>query len=224
LAAFVFATFWEKKINKFKEHPEKKYYKQYYGTIGLAVFIAFLLIFVPDWNTKILNNANEYAVEKVNEINFFTPDELAYKLLHNYTDIEIIDLRSAEKFKKDNIPSSINLPFNEITEKEWYDYIRKNQKTLVFYSDNDEQAKKAYFVAKQFGHDYNAVLEGGFNKFNRTIMHFTPADITDLNSIQGQWNLRFRKKAKQELIELKKKFANKNKPKKKTVVRVVGGC
>ncbi len=224
LAAFIFATFWEKKINKFKEHPEKKYFKQYYSSIAFAVLIAFILIFVPDWHTKILNRASEYAEEKIDEIDFYTPDELAYKLIHNYTDIEIVDLRTPEKFKKDNIPASINLPFDQITDKEWYDYIRNNNKVLVFYSDNDATAKKAYFVAKQFGHDFNAVLLGGINNFNKTIMNFSPSDIADLNSVQGQWTLRFRKRAKPELIELKKKVANKKKPKKKKVVRVTGGC
>jgi len=51
-----------------------------------------------------------------------------------------------EEFKKNNIPTSINIPFNQMTEKEWYDYIRKDRKFIVFYSKNDDVAKKAYFV------------------------------------------------------------------------------
>ncbi len=224
LAAFVFATAWEKKINKFDEHPEKKYYKQYYGTIAIAVLVAFILIFVPTWKTKIVNMADTYAKEKVSQIEFYSPDELAFKLIHNYKNIEIIDLRSAEEFKKNNIPTSINIPFDKMTEKEWYDYIRKDRKFIVFYSKNDDVAKKAYFIAKEFGHDYNAVLAGGFENFSKTILNFNPNDISNLNSIQGKWDLRFRTKAKIEMIELKKKASNKNKPKKEKGIRVVGGC
>lgn len=224
IGAFVFATIWEKKVNKLDEHPEKKHYKQYYGTIVFAVILAFALIFVPTWKTKIVDKAQDYAKEKVKEIQFYSPDELAFKLIHNYKDIEVIDLRSEAEFKKNNIPTSINIPFSNMTDKEWYDYIRKDNKLLVFYSTNDEDARKAYFIAKEFGHDYNAVLKGGFDNFSKTILNFNPADISNLNSIQGRWDLRFRTRAKTEMIELKKKAANKNKPKKKKVIRVVGGC
>ena len=224
IGAFVFATKWEKKVNKLDEHPEKKYFKEYYGTIAIAVVLAFILIFVPTWKTKIVDNAQDYAKEKVNEIKYYSPDELAFKLIHNYKNIEVIDLRSEAEFKKNNIPTSINIPFNQLTDKEWYDYIRKDNNFIVFYSQNDEDAKKAYFIAREFGHDYNAVLKGGFEDFSNTILNFNPSDISNLNSIQGRWDLRFRTKAKTEMIELKKKAANKNKPKKKKVIRVVGGC
>jgi rhodanese-related sulfurtransferase len=224
LGSFVFATIWEKKINKVNEHPEKPYFKKYYAGLVVTFVIAVILIFLPDWKTDISDTAAEYAETKAGEITYMSADELAFKLMHEYSDIEIIDVRDAGTFKKNNIPTAINIPLAEMTDKEWYDYIRKNVKTLIFYSGNNKDAQKAYFIAKQYGHQWNAVLDGGFNNFAATILNFQGGDAASINTIQGKWDYRFRTRARQEMIELKKKAANKNKPKKKKTVRVVGGC
>jgi rhodanese-related sulfurtransferase/uncharacterized membrane protein YedE/YeeE len=224
LGSFVFATIWEKKINKVDEHPEKPYFKKYYAGLAITFVLAIILIFLPDWKTSITDTAAEYAETKAGEISFVSADELAFKLMHEYSDIEIIDVRSADAYKKDNIPTAVNIPLADMTDKEWYDYIRKNTKTLIFYSDDNTDAQKAYFIAREYGHQWNAVLDGGFNNFAQSILNFTGDDAASINTIQGKWDYRFRERAREEMKELKKKAANKNKPKKKKAVRVVGGC
>lgn len=224
IAAFIFGTGLEKKLNKHTEHPEKQYFKKYYATIILAVVISFIIIFIPNWKTNIMEDAATDAVENVKDVDLMSADELAFKLVHNFENIEIIDVRSSDEFKKSNIPTALNIPLKEFTNAQWYDYIRNNTNTLVFYSDNMKDANQAYFVAKEFGHDYNRVLDKGLSYFNQIIMHPDENMADTTANLQNKWNHRFRTKAKIELIELRKQVANKKKPKKKKVVRVVGGC
>jgi len=224
IAAFVFGTGLEKKLNQHSEHPEKQYFKKYYATIVVALVLSFIIIFIPNWKTNIMEDAAEDAVENAKDVNLMSADELAYKLIYHYDNIEVVDVRSAKEFKKSNIPTAINIPLKDMTSETWYDYIRNNPKILVFYSDNMKEANQAYFVAKEFGHDYNKVLDKGLAYFDKIIMH-PEENIADTTaSLQNKWNNRFRMRAKLALIELRKAAANKKKPKKKKVVRVVGGC
>ena len=223
IGAFIFTSIIEKKVNRATEHPEKKNFKKYYAAIATAVVIAFIMIFLPDWKTKITDNAATMAQTEKEDINYMTADELAFRLIKETNDFQVIDLRGEEEYKKSNIPSSINIPSNSLMDKQWYDYIRKNNKELIFYSDNSEDAEKAYFIAKEFGHDYNAVLEKGYEHFVNTFANPT-ADTSSIHIIQGKWDLRFRERAKTALEEMRKKYAEMQKPKKKKAVRVVGGC
>ncbi len=224
IGTYVFGTKLEKKLNQFTEHPEKQYFKKYYVTIGVAVVIAFIIMFIPNWKTNVMEDSAEDAVENVRDIDFMTADELAFKLTHQFNNLEVIDVRSPEEFKKSNIPTAINIPLKDFTNEQWYDYIRNNTNILVFYSDDTKEANQAYFVAKEFGHDYNKVLNKGMAYFDKIIMHPEENMADTTASLQNKWNHRFRTKAKVALIELRKTAANKKKPKKKKVVRVVGGC
>lgn len=224
IGAFIFATYLEKRTNKAEEHPEKSYYKKYYATISLAVVISFILLFIPNWKTKIEDNAETMALSESQNINLMSADELAYKLIYERENFLPIDVRSEEEYKKGHLPTALNIPMDDITDKLWHDYIRNSNKTLVFYSDEMGEANQAYFVAKEFGKKFNYVLDKGLKHFNTSIMMAISKDDKELNTIQGKWDNRFRSRAKIALKELMKKESEMKKPKKKPTVRVVGGC
>lgn len=73
----------------------------------------------------------------------------------------LVDLRSEEKAKKGQIPGAFNYPLNQI--KELYNNLpddKKNTRVIV-YSENDEDAVKAYLTLKVNMYEKVSILNGG---------------------------------------------------------------
>lgn len=73
----------------------------------------------------------------------------------------LVDLRSEEKAKKEQIPGAFNYPSNQI--KKLYDNLPKDKKKtrVILYSDNNEEAVKAYSALKANMYEMVSILNGG---------------------------------------------------------------
>ncbi len=223
IAAFAITSKIEQRVSKLDEHPEKKYKKNYIIAIAASIVLAIIVTLLPDWKEKIISNATDEALSNNDNIEMMSPDELAFRIIDNDKNITIIDVREPEEFNKSNVVLSINIPVDSMVNTEWFEYIKNNPNTIIFYSNNEKRAKKAYFIAKEFGHDYNKVMTGGFNEYYK--IFFTDKVKYNLTkNIQDQFNKKFRTKASIQLEEIRKIAAKNKGPKKKKSVKIVGGC
>ncbi len=219
IGAFITATLVEKKINRVKDHPEKPMFKKYYLSIAFSIVVAFILLFLPEWKTKLLAHASGDVQKDKQAIEMITDDELAYRLINMDEKIQLVDVREPDEYKRSKIVSAVNIPVDSMVNAEWYSFIKNNRKTLVFYSDKESKAEKAYFVARELGHENNKVLKGGITVFNN--------DFFNRDYRQGARDdetARFRTEAAASLKELEKTLKNKKLPKKKPKTKIVGGC
>lgn len=223
ILAFVVTSRIEKNISKLDEHPEKEFKKNYYFSVAAALIIALILLFLPDWHEKVVTNAEEKATKETQEINYISVDELVFKIIDRDKDITIIDVRDPSEYQNSNIVNSINIPVDSMMNPEWMGYIKNNTNSLIFYSNDEEKAKKAYFIAEALGHDYNKVLSKGINYYNKI---YTSEKIEDVDTkyIQNIFDKKFRTKARLLLEEIRKNSEQKKLPKKKKIVRISGGC
>ncbi|GER93831.1 rhodanese-like domain-containing protein [Dissulfurispira thermophila] len=75
----------------------------------------------------------------------------------------LVDLRSEEKAKKGQIPGSFNYPLSQI--KNLYDNLPEDRKNtrVILYSDNNEEAVKAYLTLKANMYEKVSILNGGID-------------------------------------------------------------
>jgi len=103
-------------------------------------------------------------------------------LLNNDGSLILVDLRSPDEYQKSHIGPAINIPIQEILEKQhlenFSDLSRKN-KTLVLYGKDQTEANGAWMILKQAGFDNFLVMEGGYG-------YFAPAVNENNNSAVSQ--------------------------------------
>jgi rhodanese-related sulfurtransferase len=152
-----------------------------------------------------------------------TADELAFRILDDDPNLQIIDLRPMKEFDSLSLPKSNNLTMQSLFEMDANKLLNVKHKKNVFIAYDENTAKKAAVLAKELDYSNIYVLQGGLNRFITDIMNFkTPKDITSPRDID---TYRFRDKASKLLPELIEKAKKKqDSGDSKTKKRVVGGC
>ncbi len=223
LAAFVVTALIENKVTGRQPGPDRNHLFRNVLLIGVSVLIGFLLIFAPDRKQEAWATVNGDGWRKQAAlIPIMSVDELALRVINRDPKIQLIDVRNPEAFKTENIPTAINIPFDSLANSEWRDILKKKDRKTVFYAADQDLAIRACLLSRLLGDNPNSmVLEGGFEKFERDIIHYqSPATFTDR---QARDTDRFRRTAWQRLEEVRALIRKKPKaPLKRRAVQ--GGC
>ena len=226
VAAFWITTFIENKVNG-KPNPEFNSKPLYYGLTMIAIVIGLSAFAMPDRKESMIAE-----VSNVNYVNSFnvksmTPDELAFRIMYDNSNLQIFDLRDAKQFAALSLPNSTSLTINNLFDKDVAKLLSIKHMENVFIADNESIEKEAAVIAITLGYKDVTFLKGGFGKFNSEILNYKAPD--DLSKITDRWVLdtyRFRADATKQLPILIKE--NKDKQSKNVVKkvkkRVLGGC
>ena len=217
--AFIFVAKIEDRVNGIK--AEKLSFKPYYITLASIAFVILLsAFFVPDRQEHYLKLVEDESFVSSYKIEEMTSDELAYRLMNPYEkEIQIIDFRNEEDFKKFNLPKSTLFTLNNLFEKEPNKILNIKQKINVIVAKNDIETRRKAIIAKELGYKRIVVLKGGISDFVENIINFDIDKNENLDKVVAG----FRAKASKEIPIL---IANSNPsaPVKKTQKRVMGGC
>ena len=82
----------------------------------------------------------------------------------------MIDVRSAAEFRFCNIPGSVNIPFENLTETGWESVLNRENVRTIFYSNDDLLASMAQTIATGMGNENVFVMKGGLNEWFQTVM------------------------------------------------------
>jgi len=220
--AFIGVGLIEDKVN----HTKTKWFKnsiiKYGLSITAAVIIVLVTIFTPTRGELMDQRIDEKLAAGDCEPQLMDKDKLAFELMHNYYQYNVIDVRSAEAFKAFHIPTAINIPLEELHKTEHITHVVQNIKTNVFYGNSFAQAQRACLVAKYHGRADNFALNCTALQFNESFFLLTDEQAPD-NKLDGETFV-FRKNAAQKLKEIGEAVANLNKPVVKKATRIQGGC
>jgi uncharacterized protein len=218
--AFWATTFVENKVNG-KPNPEFRPVKIYVGLTGLAFIIGFSAFFLPDIKEAYLNEIKNESYVNSYEIKSMTPDELAFRIMDNDKSIQIIDVRSAEEFKKLSLPKSLSFSVNELFNKSAERVMTIKHKKNIFIADAEMTSKKAAILADKLGYVDPVFLKGGLNEFKKEILEFKMPE--EIKTRREADTFRFREKASKVMPVLIEQNKNKVIPKKESK-RIIGGC
>lgn len=222
IAAFYFTTLIENKVNGRKTTYPKTAVFQNTLVGSIAVLFILIIWITPSHDELIMMRISEAKRQKKCVFKEIAADKLAYELVHNYYSINLIDVRSKEEYEKYHLPLAINIPLDEMMDREWRTYFTQNQRTNIFYADADTMAKMACLMARYIGDSENFILRESAQKF-RTM--FFQAEEPGTEAMKKERDIyRFRSKAARDMESLRNTLKNINKPVKREVRKIQGGC
>jgi rhodanese-related sulfurtransferase len=195
-------------------------------SVGLLCF-GLMAAVLPRRNNTIGQLSPEQSLQLLqNSDNSVSADELAKAIVNEDSTIQLIDLRTAGEFRKFNIPGSVNIPLNELVNKDYSSYLNQKGKKIIFYSNGDVLSTEGWTIASQMGTQSCYVLKGGLNDWYKTVMlsEYTGTTITPAEN--ALFEVRY--KARNFFTQmnsipdsLKGKFLS---TKKTEAKKLVGGC
>ncbi len=162
----------------------------------------------------------------MNDKNFsyktIVPDKLAGNLVNKYTEINFIDVRSKNKYKKYHLPLAINIPLEDMKKPEFKTFFNQFQKQNIFYADNDSLVKSAFILAEIIGESENLVLTETMDSFKNKFFNLKKPSATASDKELELY--RFRNEMAKELLNLDEKFKKFKQAVKKKAKKITGGC
>jgi rhodanese-related sulfurtransferase len=137
----------------------------------LLVGLGILLAFMPNPSSKTFKLKPDELLEKsLSGETYFSVDQVARFVNNEDSTIQLVDIRSAEEFKKCNIPGSVNIPFDDLLDPAWSVYFSQKDVRTIFYGNDDQNANVAWTIATGLGTENCFVMKGGLNEWFNTVM------------------------------------------------------
>jgi hypothetical protein len=149
-------------------------------------------------------------------------DKLADEIVNNYYALNIIDVRSPQEFEEFHLPMAINIPFENMMERQYEPLFRQRLKNNIFYADSDTLVRMACLKAKYIGKSENMIMRESAREF-REMFYLTEAPSPDAPKNELQ-TYTFRTTAARKMDNLVEALKNIGAPVKREVVEVKGGC
>lgn len=224
VAILAFYLTWkiENKVNHRTSTLHKKLALKYTVAGTFAFVLIGIISFAPSKNEIIENRIALAKEQKKCVFKMMTADKLATEISNNYYKLNIIDVRSKAEFEKYHLPLAINIPINEILNREWEAIFKQNIRSNVFYANTDTLAKMACLKAKYAGQSENYVLASTPDKFYTLFYKQTSPNENASKAELNAYN--FRLKAAKDMDDIVASLKNANKPVKKVVKKASGGC
>ncbi len=135
--------------------------------VGMGIILAFL----PFNASNSFRLKPDELLEKTNsEEMFFTVDQVARMVNNEDSTIQLIDLRDEDDYLVCNIPGSINIPFYDLLNPDWYGYFNQTDIKLIFYGNDDQISNVSWTIATGLGYRNCFVMKGGLNEWFKTVM------------------------------------------------------
>jgi len=222
LAAFYFTWLIESKVNQHKATLPRPLMIRYGIGIALLFVILAVVSFLPDKNQIIENRIAEAKRQQKCVFKEIEADKLAYEIVNHYYQINVIDVRSPEEFESYHLPLAINIPFDEMMERQWESIFKQTLKTNIFYADGDTLVRMACLKAKYIGKSENKILREPVQEFRSM---YTNLQTPGPDALKQEINIyNFRSKAAADMENLAKALGNIGKPVKMEVKVATGGC
>lgn len=222
LAAFYFTWRIEAKVNNRQAQLPKSMVRRY----ALAAVVPFVILAVvalfPDKNQLIANRIAEAKRQQKCVFKEIEADKLAFEIVNHYYQLNIIDVRSPEEYEAYHLPLAINIPFDQLMERQWESYFKQKVKTNVFYADADTLVRMACLKAKYIGKSENVILKESATTFRNMFENIEHPGPSALKSELNVFN--YRTKAAIDMQNLDNALKNMGKPVKMEIKAATGGC
>ena len=114
--------------------------KRYYVITGVLFLLGLLLLLLPHRENKKELSPEELLLSISTEDRFYSPEDVARLIISGDPSIQLIDVRSPEEFASYSLPGAINIPLENLLDKDeggdylWEGYLNQEVKTNIFYS------------------------------------------------------------------------------------------
>ncbi|TAL71550.1 MAG: rhodanese-like domain-containing protein [Bacteroidetes bacterium] len=138
----------------------------------ILICIGIILALLPlSTGTSFTVKPRKLLTEVLDAKCFLSVDQVAKLIVAEDSSVQIIDLRSPEEFKKMNIPGSINIPYNELINKDPGSFLNNVNIKNILYSNGDLNSSYALVIAKGLNYKTTYVMKGGLNEWFDIVMN-----------------------------------------------------
>ncbi len=222
VVAFAVTTRLEKRVNK-TSAPSLSFHSSKHIIAGIGILVlGIVFILLPDRKTHLINTVSDASYHQTHTVKLMDADELAFRILDHEPNVQIIDVRPAAEYSKLSLPGSNNIQLREFFGKDWISSFSKRHVKKVIIANNESDEHTGYFLLHELGYENIAVLKGGFEAFDKTILHPTPFIPTGT-----RWDanvLQFREQARVTLLKMISDMKNAPPKAKKKDKKIQGGC
>ncbi len=221
VGAFAITTIIEKRVNK-NDAPSLQFKPVKHFAAGIAIIaLGVLFIFMPDRKTSLVEKVSNPNYVATHPTATMEVDELAFRIVDNEPNFRIIDVRSPAEYAKLALPGSSNIQVADFFSKDVNASFLQRHVKKVIVGDNEAQERTASLLLQELGYENLAILRGGFDAFDKTILNpsiFVPAGTRWDGGVKN-----FRENARIDIIKMIE--SNKNKaPKEIKTRKIQGGC
>ena len=163
---------------------------------AILLCLGFIIALLPlSGHRSFTVNPQKLLSEVLDEKTYYTVDQVARFITSEDSTIQIIDLRSDEEFRSVNIPGSINIPYNELLNKDPDSFLSNGNIKKILYSNGNYDSNFAFVIAKGLNYKNIYVMKGGLNEWFITVMNssFTGERISARENALFETRLRARK-------------------------------
>ncbi len=108
--------------------------------------------------------------EMIQPTRYVSTDQVAKMLIQADPSLMLVDVRSADEYEEFSLPRSINIPLENLLDKENLSYFGVPGTKVVFVSNDDIKADQTWVLVKRLGFNGTYVLKGGINCWMQTII------------------------------------------------------
>ena len=133
----------------------------------IAGLLGILALFIGNPSNKnvIDVNAKEMTLSTIKNQDRIDPMILADWLIKENSDFTLVDLRNEKEFNEYNIPTSVNIPIENILTSD----LMRNQK-IILYGNDDVASAQAWFILRSSNFKAVYILNGGLNAWKNEIL------------------------------------------------------
>ncbi len=143
-------------------------------TYLLLAFILLLLglgLFMLEANEPNNELSPQEILTDLNEnTRYVSTDELAQRLIEGDPSVQLIDIRDPYDFMDFALPGAENIPITDLLTEMATEIFTTPGKDIIFYSNGDVEANKAWMIAHRVGNKRLYILDGGLNQWIETII------------------------------------------------------
>jgi len=222
VGAFAVTTFIEKKVGK-ESAPSLSFTpSKHYRAGAFVLALGILFIFLPDRKAHLISKVSDPAYLSQHPAAAMEPDELAFRIVDNEPNVKIIDIRQPEEFAKLALPGSLNIQLRDFFGKDWILPLSQRHVKKVVVGNDEVQEHIACSLLQELGYENLAELQGGFDRFNKTILSGSPFVPTG-----SRWDgdvKQFREDARSTILRMIADNKNKGTREPKKEKKIQGGC
>ncbi len=222
VAAFIATWFIENRVNKRKNELDPSLRNKYSLAVAALFGVLAIVAFLPGKQDIIEMKIAKAKKQQTCKFKEIPADKLANEIVNNFYALNIIDVRTPSEFEAWHLPMAINIPFDQIMERQNEAIFNQKLRKNIFYADNDTLVRMACLKAKFAGKSENLILRETAGEFRK--MFFEPDTLTAGVSKAMLNTYNFRSEAARKMTEMEAVMKSRSAPVKKEVVKVRGGC
>ena len=222
VGAFVATWYIENKVNDRKPEISASMRNRYALAAAALFAVLAVVALLPGKNEIINNRIAEAKRQQTCVFKEIPADKLAYEIVNNHYELNIIDVRSPEEFEAFHLPMAINIPFEKMMDRQYEPLFRQRLKSNIFYADSDTLVRMACLKAKYIGKSENMILRESALEF-REMFYRAEAPPAEASKSQIE-TYRFRSTTALQMDNLVNSLKNTGAPVKREAVAIKGGC